>query len=103
MTYIVRPVHVQHFDDFRTNPYFCPAIAGFDLFGRLASAKVTAYISAGGAEMLLDEIVALRDNMKQQGMDVVYREVCRLFTLSTCLICQPWPDTERRSQRFRHV
>lgn len=77
MLYVARPSHVQHFDDFRTNPYICPAITGFDLFRRLSEARIPAYISAGGAEMLLDEIVVLKDAMRQQGMDVTYTEVRR--------------------------
>jgi len=80
MTYVARPSHVQHFPDFRRNPYFCPALIGFDLLERLAGAKIPAYISAGGAEDLLDEIKALRDGMKQSGMDVTYREVSHHFT-----------------------
>lgn len=75
MVHVARPSHVRHFPGFRTNPYFCPAITGFGLFERLNVAKVAVYISAGGAEFLLDEIRALRDAMQQSGMDVTYREV----------------------------
>lgn len=74
MIYVARPSHVQHFPDFRSDPYFCPALVGFELFERLAAAQIPAYISAGGAEPLLDEIKALK-NEQQSGMKVTYREV----------------------------
>jgi hypothetical protein len=75
MVHVARPSHVQHFPDFRSNPYFCPALVGFQLFERLATAQIPTYISAGGAEPLLDEIKALKNGMERSGMMVTYREV----------------------------
>jgi hypothetical protein len=81
MIYVARPSHVQHFPDFRSNPYFCPALVGSELFERLAAAQIPAYISAGGAESLLDEIKALKDLMEQSGMEVTYREVSAVISV----------------------
>ena len=81
MIYVARPSHVQHFPNFRSNPYFCPALVGFELFERLAAAQIPAYISAGGVEPLLDEIKALKNGMEQSGMELTYREVSTVFSV----------------------
>lgn len=75
MRYIVTPSHVRHFQSPATNPYICPALCGYDLFRRLAQGDVKVYVSAGADEMLLDEILLLKDKMVEQGLDVFYRTV----------------------------
>lgn len=78
MRYIVTPSHVRHFQSPAANPYICPALCGYDLFKRLAQADVKVYVSAGADEMLLDEILLLKDKMVEQGLNVFYRTVSGL-------------------------
>lgn len=98
--------HTSRFPQWTSNPYFCPALTGHELFGDLAKHGTTVYISAGASEMLLDEIVLLRDSMRNRGMDVTYREVSfTLAKLQSVLKCRSLtvlivdlPSTKERTE-----
>jgi hypothetical protein len=57
------------------NPYLSPALAPAGQFDHLARSGMKVYISAGTAEAFFDEIEALHEGMRRDGVDVTFREV----------------------------
>ncbi|OWZ28685.1 hypothetical protein C349_06579 [Cryptococcus neoformans var. grubii Br795] len=66
------PSHTRHFTD-KTNPYLSPALSPFGSFEYLKGHDTKVYISAGSAEAFYDEILALYNGMKRDGVEVELR------------------------------
>jgi acetyl esterase/lipase len=75
LTLTAIPSHTRHFPRQRANPYFSPALTPSGGWGFLVKHGVRVYVSAGSAEAMYDEIVALQRGMKRDGVDVELRVV----------------------------
>lgn len=78
VTPVIQPSFTRHYSKaMQRNPYLSPALAPADdgHFARLAKAGVTVAVDSGTDEILHDEICALVDNMRNQGLKVDFTKV----------------------------